>query len=657
MQNTLAVAKAITQADAGSLVLVNEQGEITHSTLTHSMQTPDVREKILSYVTKERLIDPVLEERKAILVDDTSRDSEWPNWPTQPYHVGSAMALPIYYGEQMIGGLVLLHANPHHFALSDIEVLETASRQMALALTNASVYEAQRLVAEQQAILFEVLRTLQRSMVLQDATAQAVDAIARLTGWPAVALLSTDVSTGLKVRAATGYLAEHILALFAEQEEKNTPHHFTNLDQLQQAIPEELLPSVIFIPLQGDTPYTLLIAADTPMAFDTDARMLANSLGNVLTLVLRNAQLYESVSTEQQRLAALIQSSRDGIILVGVDNRILVISQTAVDYLGLEGTSQDWLYRPMIEALSELRAYAPDVVRATISELRRLKHDTSPGEDEYQVKGRILHWANLPVMDDERALGRLLILRDVTEEHQVAQMRDDLTHTMVHDLRNPLTAIHGSVWLLKKQLQHNIPTNHRTLLDVAYRSTAQLLELVNAILDISRLESGRMPLERSIFAFPALVNNVLELQRPLASQKEIKLVNTIKPQPYVVQADQKLLGRVLQNLVGNALKFTPENGTVRVSSQLSSDKGTGNLSGATNKLLVSVEDTGPGIPQQIKEQLFQKFVTGQQEGHGSGLGLAFCKMVLEAHGEDIWVDSIPDEGTTFTFTLSLVEGQ
>jgi signal transduction histidine kinase len=108
--------------------------------------------------------------------------------------------------------------------------------------------------------------------------------------------------------------------------------------------------------------------------------------------------------------------------------------------------------------------------------------------------------------------------------------------------------------------------------------------------------------------------------------------------------DAKLTERVLQNLVGNAVKFTPGGGVVRVTAQVDNTEG-------HPRILVAVSDTGPGIPPQIEDRLFQKFVTGRQEGRGSGLGLTFCKMAIEAHDERIWVESTPDEGTTFFFTL------
>ncbi len=533
---------------------------------------------------------------------------------------------PLYDARRHIHGhIVLLHD------ISERKQLEAS-------------FEAQ---IEQQTTLFEVLRSLQHPMTLQHAAKEAVEVIAQLTEWPVVGLLTVEANNHLSLNTFAGQLSPqwvHSLRTKADSISQNATTSSQSLFDLEM-IQDQDYPSLLLVPLKGNRQRILLVADDVPQAFDEEARLLANSLGNVVALVLRNAQLYERVSSEQRRLSALVHSSQDGILMLSPDGHILVMSQQAMRYLSLPGTPQDWLGRSMIKALSYLRAYAPEAVQATLSETRRISSgETTPGEGEYQIKGRVIRWFNVPVVAEDQSLGRLLILHDVTEERQVAQMREDLTYTMVHDLRNPLTSIHSSIWLLRKQLQHTIPTNYRTLLEIAQRSTTRLLDLVTAILDISRLEGGHMPLDCGPFSLPDLATEILELQSPLAQEKQIALLQEHATQLPDVNADRNLIGRVLQNLIGNALKFTPDGGEVKVCTCHISDEG-------SPKVQLSIRDTGPGILPEIRDRLFEKFVTGQQTGHGSGLGLTFCKMVLEAHDERIWVESSPGEGTEFSFTL------
>ncbi|MFL7809136.1 MAG: sensor histidine kinase, partial [Anaerolineae bacterium] len=165
-------------------------------------------------------------------------------------------------------------------------------------------------------------------------------------------------------------------------------------------------------------------------------------------------------------------------------------------------------------------------------------------------------------------------------------------------------------------------------------------------LDIGRMESGRMPLERSAVSLGDLIAGVVESQLPLVAEKGLRLEDEVPSDLGPVYADGALIERVLRNLIGNAIKFTSTGDAIRVTARADAS--------GKSSLLISVSDTGSGIPPDIRERLFQKFVTGQQEERGSGLGLAFCKMVIEAHGERIWVESPPGGGTAFTFTLPLL---
>jgi signal transduction histidine kinase len=368
------------------------------------------------------------------------------------------------------------------------------------------------------------------------------------------------------------------------------------------------------------------------------------AIGQQIAAAVASARLFRSIADERSQLQALIESSRDGIILIGTDQRILVMNATAIGFLHLEGQPEDWIDRSILDALSVLRRHAPAAVKATLFEMRRIRKGDEPfGEGEYEVAPRQIHWLNLPVVSGRKPLGRLLVLRDVTEERLLERMRDDLTRTLVHDLRNPLTSISVSLDLLNKVFSDVTSSTQQQMMDIARQNTDKMLELINAILDIGRMESGQMPLNKSAVSLDELITSVVESQLPLVAEKGLRLENEVPPDLPPAYVDARLIERVLRNLIGNAIKFTSTGDVVRVIARADMSE--------TSSLLVSVIDTGPGIPSDIRELLFEKFITGQQEERGSGLGLAFCKMAIEAHGERIWVESPPEGGTTFAFTL------
>jgi signal transduction histidine kinase len=297
------------------------------------------------------------------------------------------------------------------------------------------------------------------------------------------------------------------------------------------------------------------------------------------------------------------------------------------------------------------------MVESMEAEMRRVQQgDERPGEGEYEVPPRTLRWLDLPVLSDATPLGRLLVLRDVTEERLLEQMREDLTHTMVHDLRSPLTAIYAGLHLLADRESEDFTERQHQILNVTLQGTEKMLGLVNNILDVSRLEGGRMELQHRPVSVAESIDEALRAQSPLATEKDLRLESHVPPELPEAWADAGLVERVLQNLVNNAIKFTPKGGVVTISARPCEavKERWGDREGFDPaQLCVSVEDNGRGISPDLQSRLFQKFVTSRHEGSGSGLGLAFCKLAVEAHGGRIWVESQPDQGTTFTFTLPI----
>lgn len=228
-------------------------------------------------------------------------------------------------------------------------------------------------------------------------------------------------------------------------------------------------------------------------------------------------------------------------------------------------------------------------------------------------------------------------------------LRDDLTDMIVHDLRTPLTAINLSLDLLARTLQDESKADHRErFVQSANRSAADMLQLVNQLLAVAQLEAGKLRLNLSPHAISDLLQQKTAVFQPqiVASNKHLTLA---LPQnlPQII-VDAELIDRVLDNLLSNALKYTGEGGQITLRAQQ-----------AGGKLVVAVADDGEGLEQSVADQIFDKFyqvrdAQGKPLRRGTGLGLSFCKLVVEAHNGRIWVESSPGVGSTFYFTLPLV---
>jgi signal transduction histidine kinase len=257
----------------------------------------------------------------------------------------------------------------------------------------------------------------------------------------------------------------------------------------------------------------------------------------------------------------------------------------------------------------------------------------------------------------------VIVLHDITEEKELEKMREDLTHMIVHDLRSPLTSIMGGIHLSRQLIDRGTDAARVTkLLDIVADSSENMLELVNSLLDISQLEAGQMRLEIEARSLPDLVDGARERVVPLALEGGVTLQVDLPPDLPQVAVDGDLVTRVLVNLLDNAIKFSPRGGVVRVTADGVS--ATLNLEESSDitphrSISVSVTDMGPGIPEEYRDKIFEKFSQVEEQeshrGRGSGLGLTFCKLVVEAHGGRIWVESQMDQGSTFALTLPIAE--
>jgi two-component system, sensor histidine kinase and response regulator len=227
---------------------------------------------------------------------------------------------------------------------------------------------------------------------------------------------------------------------------------------------------------------------------------------------------------------------------------------------------------------------------------------------------------------------------------RLESLRDSLIHMVVHDLRSPLIMVGDFLALLEKCESQNLSTNASRFVVQARQAVDELVDMVNSMLDVSRMEAGELKLNRSRCQLNLLLREVASGFGPCGDAAEI--VIEAPEQPVEVSADPALLTRVMRNLLGNALRYATGGGSVRAA-----------VSRSGREARVAIADNGPGIPPEYHQRIFEKF--GQVEdagaGTGTGLGLTFCKFAIELHGGCIGVESEVGKGSTFWFTLPLME--
>ena len=235
------------------------------------------------------------------------------------------------------------------------------------------------------------------------------------------------------------------------------------------------------------------------------------------------------------------------------------------------------------------------------------------------------------------------VLRDVSEQKKADRLRDDFIATLTHDLRTPLLA---AIQTLKFFLDGSLGTiteRQKLLISTMLKSNEDLLGLVNALLEVFRYDADKLVLQKSNFIFNELVTQVYNELQPLAIKKELDFVLENTDEDLIINADKSELRRVICNLCGNAINYTPQGGRVALLIKAEGDD-----------LIFSVADNGSGIPQEDVPNLFQRFSQGTsaKRSTGTGLGLYLSRQIVEAHGGKIWLDSILNKGSEFSFLLT-----
>jgi len=225
---------------------------------------------------------------------------------------------------------------------------------------------------------------------------------------------------------------------------------------------------------------------------------------------------------------------------------------------------------------------------------------------------------------------------------ELERLRDNLVHMVVHDLRSPLLGLSGCLQMLQADLAGTLGKDQAADLESAMNSAQRLGEMVTSLLDVSRLEAGEMPLQKRSCDLHQVIAEAIESLGALTRERHVHLVPA--EVPVTLECDPEIVGRIIANLVGNALKFTPSGGDVQVA-----------VERVDRLLKVTVTDRGPGIPVEFRERIFEKFGQVENLAKGmspsTGLGLTFCKLAVEAHGGSIGVNSEVGRGSTFWFML------
>ncbi len=362
-----------------------------------------------------------------------------------------------------------------------------------------------------------------------------------------------------------------------------------------------------------------------------EMKILADTFNEMVKSLKRYHDLQiNKIIEERTKTKAIIFSIDDGIVLTDYDGYIMLANDRAKELLGLKEEITEGGH---IDNYSRSKK-----TRKIFKGLKETEIDLS-GEEKKKV---------IKVFTDEvtttggKKIGRVKVIRDITLEKKIEEMKEKFMQSITHDLKNPLSAIMGMADLVKLKIGKDIGKEENKYLNVLKAEADRLMGMINDILNLAKIESGNMELDKSEFNIKNIFQEMKETFTAQAENADIKLeIKKYRDSFDNVNADKKLIKRVIINLLGNALKYTPRGGTII----LGSEKEAG-------RIRIYVQDTGEGMPPEMCEKIFDRFkqINGRSRG-GTGIGLNVSKEIVRAHGGRIWAESKPGKGSVFSFTL------
>jgi PAS domain S-box-containing protein len=350
----------------------------------------------------------------------------------------------------------------------------------------------------------------------------------------------------------------------------------------------------------------------------------------------------ERLASNERLFRTILKHITDGVVVIDREGTIGYASSAALVLVGVSA-AREALGRSIFDFLH------PDDIPEALGALERQRNRTGEGDPLYvrvvRADGgeRDTEAVAYTLLDDPAVQGIVLTIRDITEQRALERMKNQFISAVSHELRTPLTSIKGSLGLIVGGVAGELPEQAAHLVEVAARNSDVLMQLVNDILDIERLDADAMILDVTDTPVDEIVRQAVDAAAGMAIDRDVE-IETRGIDGAVLRVDGFRIGQALTNLIGNAVKFSPAGGVVRVEEEVRPDAVT-----------ISVSDAGPGIPPDMQESIFERFeqVRGLNDvmGGGTGLGLPIAKGIVEAHGGTIMVESELGAGSRFIIRL------
>ncbi len=657
--NILDLAVEELDASEGSIIVVNQVNQVEHVWITDIAQKEFIPPDFLNKILLSGIGGQAIHTQKSYLIDNTQTDPLWVARPGHPTSQApwSVICAPLLIRERAIGAITLHKPGEAQFDSDDLDLLLAIANQSSTSIENARLFELTQRQLLIAALLNEASRVINSSLDIDEIMQILLSQMNEFLNAEAISIALMDETTnelvyrvaegagakkiiGLRLpsnQGLSGWVIEHCKPAIVVDANQDTRFHQSGDERTGYSTQ-----SMICAPMQfkGEALGTIQAITPSDGAFtDQDLDLLVN-LANIASSAIANAQQFAKMQLAESRYATLFEDSVDPIILTDLEGKIIEANRRTFDFLGY-GRSE--LINTPLKKIHPTDTLLPNVDTIQEDKVTRFQSTLITKENENKP---VEIYATRTQHESEQILQ--WIHHDISKQVELEEMRDDLTAMLFHDLQSPL----GNVIASLELLSYEIPPSAKgtplfEMLDIAQRSSLRLQTLIRSLLDINQLEAGHPINAQTRVNVEKIVDEVYESERPGFEQRRVQFIKNIPADLPPIYAEEDMIKRVIINLVGNALKYSRGDDKIEIEARYLADEA---------QVLLVVNDQGIGIPDEYKLSIFNKFERinhGDPNSKGLGLGLAFCRLAVEAHGGKIWVEDVPNGGSSFQLMLPI----
>ncbi|MFH1782899.1 MAG: ATP-binding protein [Candidatus Omnitrophota bacterium] len=386
-----------------------------------------------------------------------------------------------------------------------------------------------------------------------------------------------------------------------------------------------------------------IVSNEVGKKIEENAKELDKKYGQIIEEKTQSEEVvwkrYNKVLTEKKDTEAVIRSIAEGLVVVDAEGNVIMMNPAAESLLGV--SKKDKIGKPVAEDMKNEQLVS---LMRSGSENKKREIEIISKEDETK---RIVRSSSAIIENENgQTVGMVSVLSDITKQRELEDLKTKFVANVTHELRTPLTIVKNSINMLIEENIANLTKNQKEFMELAKRNISRLGILIDDLLDLSKIEAGKMEFKRELMDIGPVMEDAVNNFIVWADKKSIKLEKFVQKSIPKVNIDVGRINQVLTNLISNSVKFTPNNGKIDVEAVYRKE---------SNEVEVSVRDSGIGINKEDLPKVFDRFYQiGERTSgdiNGTGVGLSIAKEMVEMHGGRIWAESKKGQGTKFIFTL------